>query len=277
MKAVTLPGGEKVPALGLGTWHMGERRSDRAREVAALRAGLDLGLTLIDTAEMYAEGGAEEVVREAVAGRRDQVFIVSKVYPHNASRTGIPAACERSLKRLGTDRIDLYLLHWRGSYPLAETVEAFERLRAAGKIRYWGVSNLDTDDMRELASVPHGTSCATNQVLYHPGERGIEWDLLPACRRAGTTVMAYSPLGQGAVLDNPTLAGIARARGASPATVALAWVMRQDGVIAIPKSSDVGRTRENAKAAALVLSAEELAAIDRAFPPPRGPRPLAML
>jgi diketogulonate reductase-like aldo/keto reductase len=277
MKKVKLPGGETVPALGLGTWHMGERRGDRAREVAALRAGLDLGLSLIDTAEMYAEGGAEEVVREAVMGRREQVFIVSKVYPHNASRTGVPAACERSLKRLGTDRIDLYLLHWRGSYPLAETVEAFERLRTSGKIRYWGVSNLDTDDMRELAGVPNGASCATNQVLYHPGERGIEWDLLPACRRAGATIMAYSPLGQGAVLDDPTLAKIAATRRVAPAAVALAWVMRQDGVIAIPKSSDVGRTRENAAAAEIVLSAEELAAIDRAFPPPRGPRPLAML
>jgi len=277
MRMVELPGGEMVPALGLGTWHMGERGSDRAREAAALRAGLDLGLTLIDTAEMYAEGGAEEVVRDAVAGRRDEVFVVSKVYPHNASRKGTPLACERSLKRLGTDRIDLYLLHWRGSVPLAETVEAFERLRDAGKIRHWGVSNLDPDDMRELLAVPDGRRCVTDQVLYHVGERGIEWDLLPACQKSGVTVMAYSPLGQGEVLDAPVLAQIATARGVTPAAVALAWVLRQPGVLAIPKSADVARTRANAAAADLVLDPAEIAAIDRSFPPPRGPRSLAML
>ncbi|MFZ4805794.1 MAG: aldo/keto reductase [Hyphomicrobiaceae bacterium] len=277
MRTVELPGGEVVPALGLGTWHMGERGSDRAAEAAALRAGLDLGLSLIDTAEMYAEGGAEEVVRDAISGRRDEVFIVSKVYPHNASRKGTPLACERSLKRLGTDRIDLYLLHWRGSVPLAETVEAFERLRDAGKIRHWGVSNLDPDDMRELLAVQDGGRCVTDQVLYHVGERGIEWDLLPACRDSGIAVMAYSPLGQGEVLEAPVLGQIASARGVTPAAVALAWVMRQPGVIAIPKSSDVGRTRANAAAADLVLDPAEIAAIDRSFPPPRGPRSLAML
>lgn len=277
MRTVELPGGEVVPALGLGTWHMGERGSDRAAEAAALRAGLDLGLTVIDTAEMYAEGGAEEVVRDAVAGRRDEVFVVSKVYPHNASRKGTPLACERSLKRLGTDRIDLYLLHWRGSVPLAETVEAFERLRDAGKIRHWGVSNLDPDDMRELLAVPDGRRCVTDQVLYHVGERGIEWDLLPACQKSGVTVMAYSPLGQGEVLDAPVLAQIATARGVTPAAVALAWVLRQPGVLAIPKSADVARTRANAAAADLVLDPAEIAAIDRSFPPPRGPRSLAML
>lgn len=277
MKRVTLPGGETVPALGLGTWHMGERATDRKREVAALRTGLDLGLSLIDTAEMYAEGGAEEVVAEAVAGRRDDVFIVSKVYPHNASRAGIPAACERSLKRLGTDRIDLYLLHWRGSVPLAETVAAFERLRAAGKIRHWGVSNLDTDDMRELANVADGGNCVVNQVLYHLGERGIEWDLLPAMQRAGIATMAYSPLGQGDILDAPVLDDIASRHGVTPSAVALAWVLRQDGVIAIPKSSDAARTRDNAAAVSLVLSVTELAAIDAAFPPPTRATSLAML
>lgn len=277
MKRVTLPGGEQVPALGLGTWYMGDRRSDRAREVAALRAGLDLGLSLIDTAEMYAEGGAEDVVGEAVAGRRDEVFIVSKVYPHNASRSGVPAACERSLRRLGTDRIDLYLLHWRGSVPLAETVAAFERLKREGKIRHWGVSNLDSDDMRELAAVPDGDKCVADQVLYHMGERGIEWHLLPALQRAGVATMAYSPLGQGEILDAPVLGEIAERHGVTPAAVALAWVLRQPGVIAIPKSADVARTRANARATELALDAADLAAIDRAFPPPRGPRPLAML
>lgn len=277
MRKVTLPGGETVPALGLGTWHMGERRGERARKVAALRAGLDLGLTLVDTAEMYADGGAEEVVREAVDGRRDGVFIVSKVYPHNASRTGVAAACERSLKRLGTDRIDLYLLHWRGSYPLAETVDAFERLKAAGKIRHWGVSNFDPADMRELDAVSHGDQCAANQVLYHPGERGIEWDLLPMQRKSGIATMAYSPLGQAESLDAPVFTELAAARGVSPAAIVLAWALRQDGLIAIPKSSDVGRTTENAAAADLMLRADELALIDSAFPPPKGPRPLAIL
>lgn len=277
MRTVTLPGGETVPALGLGTWHMGERSRDKAREVGALKAGLDLGLTLIDTAEMYAEGGAEEVVREAISGRRDEVFLVSKIYPHNASRTGTAAACHRSLKRLGTDVIDLYLLHWRGSVPLAETVEALERLKAEGKIRYWGVSNFDTDDIAELQSLADGRGCATNQVLYHAGERGIEFDLIGACRSAGMTVMAYSPLGQGEILDATVLADIGKARGVTAATVALAWVLRQEGVIAIPKSADVGRVTENARAADLVLSADELAAIDKTFPPPRRRRPLAML
>ncbi|MEA2776912.1 MAG: hypothetical protein QOF90_2318, partial [Acetobacteraceae bacterium] len=195
MRTVALPGGQTVPAIGQGTWYMGERRTDTQREADALRLGIDLGMTLIDTAEMYASGGAEEVVAQAVSGIRDRVFIVSKVLPQNASRSGVPTACERSLKRLRTDCIDLYLLHWRGGHPLAETVAALEALKAAGKIRYWGVSNLDTDDMDELVGVQGGNGCAANQVLYHPDSRGIEFDLLPWCSHHRIPVMAYSPLG----------------------------------------------------------------------------------
>src|ERR1700754_4103924 len=195
MKTVTLPGGETVAALGQGTWYMGERRGEAAQEAAALRLGVDLGMTLIDTAEMYASGGAEQVVAQAVSGIRDQVFILSKVLPQNASRSGVPAACERSLKRLKTDRIDLYLLHWRGGHPLVETVAAFEALRGQGKIRHWGVSNLDTADMKELLGVPAGSDCAANQVLYHPDSRGIEFELLPWCAEHKIPIMAYSPLG----------------------------------------------------------------------------------
>lgn len=277
MKWVTLPTGEKVPALGLGTWHMGERKRDATAEAKALVAGIDAGLTLIDTAEMYGEGGAEEVVREAVAGRRDDVFIVSKVYPHNASAKAAVAACERSLKRLGTDRIDLYLLHWRGSYPLAETVGAFEGLKRAGKIRHWGVSNLDTGDMAELWGKGNGAACAANQVLYHLGERGIEWDLLPALRSRKVPVMAYSPLGQGGILREPALAKVAAKHKATPAQIALAWVLRQPDVIAIPKSASVERTLENAKALEITLDAEDLRLLDTAFPPPGRASPLAML
>jgi diketogulonate reductase-like aldo/keto reductase len=277
MRYVTFADGTKVPALGLGTWHMGERRLDRTKEVKALQLGLDLGLTLIDTAEMYGEGGAEEVVGEAVAGRRDSVFIVSKVYPHNASREGVVAACERSLKRLGTDRLDLYLLHWRGSHPLGETVGGFEALVTAGKIRRWGVSNFDAADMTRLAAIPGGGACASNQVLYHLGERGIEWDLLPAARAAKMLVMAYSPLGQGEILGSPSLKRIADKHGVKTAAVALAWAMRDGATIAIPKSSDQNHTRFNAAAADLVLDAADLATLDKAFAPPDGPSPLAVL
>ena len=277
MRTVTLPGGEIVPAFGLGTWHMGERKSDRAREVKALQAGLDLGVTLIDTAEMYGEGGAEETVAEAVTGRRDSIFIVSKVYPHNASRTGAVAACERSLKRLKTDRIDLYLLHWRGSVPLAETVETFEKLKSTGKIRHWGVSNLDTSDMAELSRLKAGNNCATNQVLYHLGQRSIEWELLPACRSKGISVMAYSPLGQGRILANAALKAVAARHGVSPAAIAVAWTMRHDGVISIPKSSDAARVAQLVKAGDVALTKQDLAELDAAFPPPKGARPLPML
>jgi len=277
MRSVQLPDGTAVPALGLGTWRMGEKPRQRAAEVKALAAGLDLGLGLIDTAEMYGEGGAEEVVGEAIAGRRDQVFLVSKVYPHNATTKGIPAACERSLKRLKTDRIDLYLLHWRGSVPLAETVEAFERLRRQGKIRRWGVSNLDVEEMQELTALAGGEHCQTNQILYHLDERGPEWDLLPWQRDRSIPVMAYSPLGQGVLLGRKELAQLARVRGVSAAAIALAWVLRRSDVIAIPKAAHLDHLRENAKAADLVLSDEELALLDRAFPPPGGPSRLAII
>ncbi len=264
---------ETMPRLGQGTWHMGESRAKRAAEVAALRLGVELGMTLIDTAEMYGEGGAEEVVGEAIEGQRDRVFLVSKVYPHNASRAGVPSACERSLRRLRTDRIDLYLLHWQGSTPVAETAEAFERLHEAGKIRYWGVSNFDVDDMEE---VPEG--CWANQVLYNLGARGIEYDLLPWCRERDMQMMAYSPVGQGGrLLSNQTLRSVAARRGITPAQAAIAWTLREPGVVSIPKAADAEHVRQNAAAATLVLAPEELAELDDAFPPPRRKQPLGML
>ena len=268
---VTLPSGERVPALGQGTWMMAEDRRRRADEIAALRAGLDLGLTLIDTAEMYGDGAAETLVGEAIAGRRDEVFLVSKVLPENASRHGTVAACERSLARLDTDRIDLYLLHWRGRPPLAETLAAFERLQRDGKIRHWGVSNLDMADMRELAGLPGGAACATNQVLYNPSRRGIEFDLLPWCRTRGMPVMAYSPVEQGRLLRHRELAAVAARHGATVAQVTLAWVL------AIPKAGRVEHVHDNARALEIVLTDADLAAFDRAFPPPTQARPLEML
>jgi diketogulonate reductase-like aldo/keto reductase len=268
MKHVTLPGGERVPALGLGTWRMGETAAKRGEEVAVLRQGLYLGLTLIDTAEMYGEGGAEEIVAKAVAGRRDKTFIVSKVYPHNASRDGVVAACERSLARLATDMIDLYLLHWRGTVPLAETVEGFERLKRDGKIRHWGVSNFDAADMTELLALEAGGPCAANQVKYHLGQRGIEWDLLPEMQKRGIAVMAYSPLGQGGLLRDATLARVARRHATAPASVALAWVMRQDNLIAIPKTADPAHLTEIVAALDVTLDEEDFAELDAAFPPP---------
>jgi diketogulonate reductase-like aldo/keto reductase len=277
MRTVELPDGEKIAVLGQGTWRMGEDRGQRGAEVAALRRGLDLGLALIDTAEMYGEGGAEEVVAEAVAGRRDEVFLVSKVYPHNASARGTVAACERSLKRLGTDRLDLYLLHWRGAHPLAETVAAFERLRRDGKIRHWGVSNLDAGEMEELSGVASGRRCATDQVLYNPSRRGIEWDLLPWCRKRGMPVMAYSPIEQGRLATGGVLGEIGRRHACGPFQVALAWVLAQAGVVAIPKAVRPEHVEANAKALDLELTAEDLAAIDREFPPPGRKTPLAML
>ena len=276
MRTVTLKTGEKVPALGLGTWRMGERKAERAAEVKALQLGLDLGLNLIDTAEMYGEGGAEEMVAEAMAGRRDRIYLVSKVYPHNASRKGAVAACERSLKRLGTDRLDLYLLHWRGSYPLAETVEAFEALKKAGKIKSWGVSNLDSDDLDELAGVPGGKACVSDQVLYHLGSRGVEWQLLGKCRKAGIMVMAYSPLGQGPPLKKPALKAVADKHGCDPAAIALAWVLRHEGVVAIPKATRLEHVRANVKALDVKLDGDDLKALDAAFPPPKRATPLDM-
>ena len=267
MRTVRLPGGETVPCLGQGTWYMGEKRASAKAEADALRLGIDLGMILIDTAEMYADGGAEEVVAMAAAGQRDKLFIVSKVYPHNASRTGVPAACARSLKRLNTDRIDLYLLHWRGGHPLAETVAAFEKLREEGKIRHWGVSNFDTSDMEELG----GAACAANQVLYHPDSRGIEFDLLPWCAKQGVAVMAYSPLSHtpARLLRSPALTAVAQRHGVTPAQVALAWGLRHPHVISIPKAANPQHVRENAAAAEIVLTAEDLASIDATHKPPR--------
>ena len=274
MRSLKLADGARVPLVGQGTWHMGENPPERGNEIAALRLGIELGMTLIDTAEMYGEGGAEEVVGQAIRSCRDQVFLVSKVYPHNASRKGVPEACERSLRRLGTDCLDLYLLHWRGQYPLAETVEAFERLKEAGKIRRWGVSNLDLDDMRELDA----PDCAVNQVLYNPQERGIEFDLLPWCQAQGIPVMAYCPLGQGGgLLRHQAILDIARRHGAEPAQIALAWSLRQPEVLVIPKSSNPAHVRLNASAAELTLSADDLALLDKAFPPPSRSQPLQMV
>jgi diketogulonate reductase-like aldo/keto reductase len=277
MNTVRLASGEQVSALGQGTWYMGEDRSARKTEVAALQLGLDLGLTLIDTAEMYAEGGAEEVVGEALAGRREQAFLVSKVYPHNASRLGVATACERSLKRLKTDRIDLYLLHWRGSIPLAETVAGFEALQRAGKIRHWGVSNLDLDDMRELAAVPGGSACAANQLLYNLSRRGIEWDLLPWLRKRGMATMAYSPIEQARLLRQPGLADFARRHGMTVAQAALAWLLAQEGVISIPKSAKAAHVRDNAAARDIVLTPAQMAELDGLYRPPTGPTALDML
>jgi diketogulonate reductase-like aldo/keto reductase len=276
MRTVTLKSRTRVPVYGLGTWRMGERKSERLAEVRALKLGLELGVRLIDTAEMYGEGLAEEIVGEAIGSLRDSIYLVSKVYPHNASRKGTVAACERSLKRLKTDRLDLYLLHWRGSHPLAETVQGFEALKRAGKILNWGVSNFDVDDLDALAGVPDGSNCACNQVLYHLGSRGIEWQLLPKCQAARIMVMAYSPLGQGALLRKPALGKIAAKHACDPAAVALAWVLRQPGVITIPKAKDPEHVRANVKALEVKLDQDDLAALDSAFPPPRRARPLDM-
>ncbi len=274
---LSLPSGERVPVLGQGTWTMGENRRSRREEAEALRLGLDLGMTLIDTAEMYADGGAEEVVAEAIAGRRDEVFLVSKVLPGNASRRGTIEACERSLRRLRTDRIDLYLLHWRGRHPLAETLEAFAELVRAGKIRYWGVSNFDTGDMEELTGLPGGAAVATNQVLYNLSRRGIEYDLLPWCRERRIPIMAYSPIEQGRILENTVLRRVAARHGATPAQVALAWLLRQKDVMVIPKAGRPEHVRENRAALDLELTAEDLAELDRAFPSPTRKVPLEML
>jgi len=277
MRTTPLPSGEAVSVLGQGTWYMGEGRRRPAEEIAALRLGIDLGLTLIDTAEMYASGGSERVVAEAIEGRRDEVFIVSKVLPSNASRRGVEAACGNSLKRLGIETIDLYLLHWRGSVPLAETIEAFEALKRQGKIRHWGVSNFDTDDMDELASLAAGGAVQTNQVLYNPRSRGIEHDLVPWCRNRGIPIMAYSPVGQGRLLGDPRLEAIARGHDATAAQIVLAWVMRNPGMIAIPKASRPEHVRDNCAALGIALTDDDLTELDRLFPPPRRKEPLEIL
>lgn len=277
MRTVRLPSGEEIPILGQGTWGMGENARHRTTEVAALRLGLDLGMTLIDTAEMYASGGAEEVVGEAIVGRRDAVFLVSKVLPGNATRRGTATACERSLKRLKTDHLDLYLLHWRGSIQLAETLDAFTLLVNSGKIRYWGVSNFDISDMQELMSLSGGTNVASNQVLYNLTRRGIEYNLLPWCRKHHLPIMAYSPVEQGRLLNHPELRRIASEHHVTPAQVALAWLLRQDGINVIPKATTETHIRENHAALDLHLTEQDLAALDRAFPPPTRAQPLEML
>jgi aldehyde reductase len=277
MRVIRLPEGATVPALGLGTWRMGERARARGDEVTAIRHALELGYRLIDTAEMYGEGGAEEVVGEAIAGRRDEVFIVTKVYPHNASRKGAVAACDRSLKRLRTDRIDLYLLHWRGSIPLAETVTAFEQLQRDGKIRHWGVSNFDVADMNELWSIKNGAHCAANQVYYSASRRGIEFELLPWQRERGVPTMAYCPIDEGTLAKNTALAQLGKERGATAAQTALAWVLSRPDVIAIPKAVKLDHLRQNIAAADISLSPADLAKIDRHFPPPRQRTPLSIV
>jgi diketogulonate reductase-like aldo/keto reductase len=270
--AVSLPSGEQVPALGQGTWHMGEHRRRRDDEVAALRRGLDLGLTLIDTAEMYGSGGAETVVGKAIAGRRDETFLVSKVLPHHATTRGTVTACEASLRRLGTDVLDLYLLHWPGSVPLSDTLEGFEKLMDEGKIRHWGVSNFDAE---QLAGVPSG--CATDQILYNLSRRGPEHDPLPLCRSRGMPVMAYSPIEQGRLLGHDVLRAVAERHDATPAQVALAWVLREPFIVAIPKTATPARVDENRAALDLRLGKEDLADLDAAFPPPAEPAPLEIL
>jgi diketogulonate reductase-like aldo/keto reductase len=277
MKTVALPSGETVPALGQGTWMMAERKSKRAAEIAALRLGVELGMTLIDTAEMYADGGAEELVAEAIAGKRDRVFLVSKVLPENASRAGTVAACERSLKRLNTDVIDLYLLHWRGRHPLAETLAGFESLMKAGMIRHWGVSNFDTGDMEELFALTGGRACAINQILYNVKRRAPEYDLIPLLAQHRIPVMAYSPLEQARLPLKNALAIVAAKHGATPFQIALAWLLRQDGMIVIPKASSDAHVRDNFAALRIELDADDLAAIDAEFTPPSKKKPLETL
>jgi diketogulonate reductase-like aldo/keto reductase len=277
IRTVALPSGETVVVLGQGTWGMGEDRRRRAMEVASLRLGLDLGMRLIDTAEMYGDGGAEEVVGEAIDGRRAGVFLVSKVLPQHATRRGTVAACHNSLKRLRTDYLDLYLLHWRERIALAETLEAFQALVRSGAIRYWGVSNFDTSDMEELVEIAGGRAVATNQVLYNLARRGIEFDLLPWCRARHIPVMAYSPIDQGRLIKNATLRRVGARRNATPAQVALAWVLRQQGVLAIPKGTSPDHVRQNREALELRLTQEDLEDLDREAPPPSRKVPLEML
>jgi diketogulonate reductase-like aldo/keto reductase len=271
---VVLPSGDIVPALGVGTWHLGEIPERRAEEIAALRLALDLGMTVVDTAELYAEGATELLVGEALEGRRDEAFLVSKVLPSHATRRATIAACGASLRRLRTDHLDLYLLHWRGPTPLRETVDAFTQLVAAARIRQWGVSNFDLDDMRELVATPGGTEVACNQVLYNLSRRGIEFDLLPWCRARGIPIMAYSPIEQARLLGHEVVIRVAARHDATPAQLCLAWVVRQEGVIAIPKAGTPEHVREDRDALALKLTPDDLQELDEAFPPPRGPQPL---
>ena len=277
MKDVAFPDGARVPALGLGTWQMAERGAGRAEAVASLRRGIELGMTLVDTAEMYGEGAVEEIVGEAIAGRRDEVFIVTKAYPQNASARKLPEACARSLRRLGVERIDLYLLHWPGSVPIDETIGAFAKLVEEGKIARWGISNFAAKGTARVHGRPGGASLAANQVLYNLGERGIEFDLLPWCREYRVPLMAYTPLGQGRLVRANAVQAVAKRRGVAPLQVALAWTLRGDGVISIPKAGQREHVEQNRKAADLVLAPEDLAELDRAFPPPARAQPLGML
>lgn len=277
MQKVTLPSGERVAALGQGTWRMGDSQATRAEEIATLRLGLDLGLTVIDTAEMYGGGRAEELIAEAIAGRREEVFLVSKVMPSNASRRGVVTACEQSLRLLKTEQLDLYLLHWPGSIALEETIEAFEALTRAGKIRYWGVSNFDVDDMEELVNLPGGSAVATNQVLYNLTRRGIEWDSLPWQRERAIPIMAYSPIEQARLLRNPKLVDFAKRNGMTPAQVALAWLLAASDMMVIPKTGRRERLKENYNASNHPLTPAQLDELDLLFPPPTGPHPLEIL
>jgi diketogulonate reductase-like aldo/keto reductase len=277
IRTTALPSGESVPVLGLGTWHMAEQRRRREDEVAALRLGIDLGMVLIDTAEMYGEGDAEELVGEAIEGQRDEVFLVSKLLPSNAGGRDTIRACESSLRRLRTDRLDLYLLHWRSSTPLEETVDAFSRLVDEGKIRHWGVSNFDVSDMEEVDDLPAGGGVATDQVVYSLARRAIEADLLPWCQERRIPVMAYSPVDQGRLLEHSVVREVADRHGASPAQVAVAWVLRQDGVVTIPKAGTPDHVRENRAALDVDLTDDDLAELDGAFPPPAEPQPLEVL
>jgi diketogulonate reductase-like aldo/keto reductase len=277
MRTVKLPSGERIPVLGQGTWHLAEVAARRDTEVLALRRGLDLGMTVIDTAEMYAAGETEKLVGEAIAGRRDEVFLVSKVLPQHATARGTVAACEGSLRRLGTDRIDLYLLHWGGRVPLADTIEAFGGLQQAGLIRYWGVSNFDMPDMKELTALPGGSEVATDQVLYNLSRRGPELNLFPLLRELRVPIMAYSPIEQGRILGHPVLREIAELHGATPAQIALAWVLRRDDVCAIPRASRLEHTNENRAAADIQLDQADLSQLDQDFPRPERVRPLEML
>lgn len=276
VRRVATRGGATLPSLGLGTWRMGERDDLRDHEVAALRLGLDRGMDLIDTAEMYADGGAEKVTGEAIKGRRDEVYIVTKVHPGNGSRRGVIEAAERSLRRLGTDRIDLYLLHWQGVHPLSETLDAFAQLAHEEKIIHYGVSNFDQRAMEEAEALHHGPGIVANQVLYNLNRRGIEWDLLPWCEDHRVAVMAYSPLSDGKLVHRPGLSAVARRHGVSPETIALAWTLRRPSVVSIPKASNPDHVRANYKAASLTLSAEDCAALDGEFPPPDHATPLAI-
>ncbi|BAU64387.1 aldo/keto reductase [Stanieria sp. NIES-3757] len=276
MKTLQLPSGRKIPILGQGTWRMGETASQKQAEIDALRLGIDLGMTLIDTAEMYGEGGAEKVVAEAISGRRDRVFLVSKFYPYNASYQGVINACDRSLSRLKTDYLDLYLLHWRGSIPLSETLEALQHLKQAGKILDYGVSNFDVDDMEEALSLPGGKAIATNQVLYNLMRRGIEWDLLPWCKDLHIPIMAYSPVEQKAFINHPKLRAIAKQHHATPTQIALNWLLKQDNIISIPKATNPNHVRENRAALDINLTEENIEEIDRIFPPPNRKQTLAM-